>query len=105
MKQQEQGDRQKGMRRSEWMLRLLAVSLTFSHVSAAPWTYGECNPDGQPASCCIWSGDSNGASMHSRKPLTETVRLQCVKAPEAVIDRRPAWHVSRSASRTQWQLP
>jgi hypothetical protein len=67
VKQQEQGDRQKGMRRSEWMLRLLAVSLTFSHVSAAPWTYEECNPNGQPVSCCIWSGDSNGALMHSRQ--------------------------------------
>jgi hypothetical protein len=70
VKQQEGGNRQKGMRRSEWMLRLLAVALTFSHVSAAPWTYEACNPnpgDGQNVSCCIWSGDSDGASMHPQQ--------------------------------------
>ena len=52
------------------LLRVLAAALTFSQASAAPWKVEKCNGNAAPSSpldlssCCRWSGDSNGASMH-----------------------------------------
>ena len=66
------------------LLRVLAAALTFSQASAFPWTVEKCNGNAAPSSpldlssCCRWSGDSDGASMH---PASASASCSDARAP------------------------
>ena len=68
-----------------WVVTLLLVALP--QVQAAPWTVWACEggsgsttvaPASGAGSCCVWTGDSNGASMH---PASASASCSDARAP------------------------
>ena len=76
------------------LVTLLLVALP--QVQAAPWTVWACDgesastdidPGSEAGSCCLWTGDSDGASMHPRlhqRPVLTLVLLVALPQVQTV---------------------